>query len=200
VNSPVCRKGSGFLEVIVGVALFALIVTALQGIFGGSQRATDKVSLSSEAMRSALTVTEFLRYDTGRILLRAGEDLNVGDDGHRLDLTISGPSDPDLTKFNPVKLSYYLSQPVGRKGARRLIREDQSGPRFLESCYVKDFSCRLSQPSDASSGVRAFLEVTLVGIDGPDVRASYVTSCALPLRMASEPLPYQLIVGPVERE
>jgi hypothetical protein len=200
VSLRASEKGLGLVEVIVGISLFALILTALQGIFGGSQRATDKVSVASDAMRSALTVAEFLRYDTGRILLRKGEDLTITEDGHRLELTVSGGSDADLTKFNPVKVAYFLGPAVGRKGARRLMREDASGRRFLEGCYLKDFSCRVSEPADPSSGVRGYLEVSVVALDGPDARGSYINACSMPLRMATEPLPYQLIVGPVEAE
>jgi hypothetical protein len=190
------NSGLGMAELIIGMAIFAMLMLVFHQIHNGTQRATGKASAASEALNSSFVAVEFLRYDIGRILLRGSEDLKILDDGHRLEFTASGPSNPDLTLFNPQEMAYFLGPVVGKKGARRLFRKSADGARYLEGCYLKEFDCRLV-PGNEDNGINGYLQISLVGLDGVDARSSFASSCLIPLRIAAEPLPYQLIADPV---
>jgi hypothetical protein len=175
--------------------LFGMLILVAHGIPDGGRRAVDRASASAEALRSTLIATEFLRYDLGRALLGDLEtDISAMEDGRRLEVTIAGPTGADLNEFKPVRIAYFLQPVPGSAGAHRLVRQDGAGVRFVESCVLQDFRARIIPKGDVSA-LQAYLELTLVGTEGPQVRSRYISSALIPLRVPVEPQAYELIEG-----
>jgi hypothetical protein len=190
------RSGLTFTELMVAAVLMALLLSQVHSIFVGTTRAQEATLNATDALRSVLLVAEFLRYDVGRIYCQKEEDEpKVSDNGQRLDLVVAAPPGPDMNHPGNETVSYWVEKVRGSSKALRVMRRDAKGTRQLDACYLEDFQIRDVPPGDLSTRQR-YLEVTVQGTDGPQCKQHYVTSIVIPVRIAFEPLPYELVKAP----
>lgn len=190
------RRSTGGFTVVEGLlasVLFTLVLAMVHQLWSGSTRAADGTVEIGQAMHSVMVATEFLRFDLGRAMVHGPQSaVQVEEDGRKLTFTISGDPPADLTKFAPVKVTYFLEGPAGPGVSSRLMRQSGGSLTFLKECSLSEFLIRFV-PRGAISDHQAYVEISLCGTSGSNSQVTFVTSQLVPVGIAQDAVPYSLI-------
>lgn len=189
------RTGHTALEILVASTVLAGLLLIVHQFQSGALRMGAKTADASGALRSVTIASEFLRFDLGRVMIRdEASEIKITEDGRRLELTISDEPDADLTKFTSARVSYYVRPVPGKSDVYQLMREGPDSVRFVEECWLSEFTVNYIQPGVASDH-QAYVEISMVGVESPRATESYVSSQLIPVAVPQEPVPYELVPG-----
>lgn len=190
------RAAFTIVEVLIGLALFALVLILVWNFFIGGTQQTQKGADSSDAVRSVMIASEFIRYDVARMrLVDPSKDLAIFKDGRALSVRVPREMTPDFWYYTWDPVTYELAPPIDSNESppryQLLYRTDKDGKKPLANCYLKDMLVKIV-PIKEVSAMQAYLEVTLVGIGNPTSTTMYTQAQLLPLTLWAPPTKYEV--------
>lgn len=195
------------VEICVSLAVLVLAAALVHALYISAARGTSMSVEASDALRSVLTASEFLRTDLGEMTLQKLSDLVIAKEGRELAFSVPKRLETDLYMCDWTVVKYELERLPGATGVHRLVRSVGDQPTPLASCLLKDLRVRYVPPKgvpvpaepiyaqEGMSPFQAYLEITLVGLGSAAARQSYTASLMHPLTFARPPAPYKLLVA-----
>lgn len=199
------RSGFTLVEGIVSLSVMVLAAAMVHGLYVSAAQGTSMSVEASDALRSVLIATEFLRTDLGGMTFQKLADLKLPEDGKELGFSVPKRLEPDLYKCDWQAIRYQIETIPGYAG-HRLVRSVDDDRQPLANVWLQSFRARYvppkgarvpDEPIYAKQGVSPFqgyLEITLVGLGGAAGKQTYTASVLHPLTPARTPTPYRLLV------
>jgi hypothetical protein len=185
------RRALTLVEVLIGAAVLFLALAMIWSFFASAGTQTGRSVGSSDAVRSVLIATEFIRYDVARMrLVKATEDLAIFDDGRALSVRVPRDITADFWNYTWDPVTYRLQAVPGTE-AKVLVRQDSKSKTQLANCYLADMLVRTVDVGEASR-LQSYLEVSLVGVGGPSSKEMYTSVCLIPLTVWAPPVKYEV--------
>jgi prepilin-type N-terminal cleavage/methylation domain-containing protein len=190
------RRGYTIVEVMVGLMIMALLMVMIMTFFSSGTSQSTKGADSSDAVRSVMIASEFMRYDIARMrLVDPSKDLAIFKDGRALSVRVPREMTPDFWYYTWDPVTYELAPPVDSNENppryQMLYRTDEHGRKPLANCYLKDMLVKIV-PIKEVSAMQAYLEITLVGIGNPTSSTMYTQAQLLPLTLWAPPTKYEV--------
>lgn len=198
------RRGLTLVEVLIGASVFFLAMAMMWSFFVSASQQTGKTADSSDAVRSVMIASEFMRYDVARMrLVDPSKDLAIfnpgGDigDGRGLSMRVPREMGADFWYYTWDPVTYELKYPLGIKvedynpRPLQLWRTDSTGSKPLANCWLADMLVRVVPVGEVSE-MQAYLEITLVGLGSPGSKAMYTQAQLLPLTLWAPPTKYEV--------
>jgi hypothetical protein len=189
------------VELAVGTSIALLVMAMVYGFWAGASRSTGRSVEHSDALRSVLIASEFIRHDVSQMLYQwPSRDMAIFAGQTALGLRVPGRLDPadfwskENNVFDPV--TYTLQLVPGSRNVFRLIRKDLGGPSPLRACLLGGLHFEKIGPGVVSQD-QAYLQVTMVGVGSEKPSAFFTSSMLIPLTPMYPPVPYRL--GPQGR-
>lgn len=191
------RRGLTVVELAVSLLVAAILITLVYTVWSGATRTSRVTGAHMGAMRSVLLASHALRTDLARMMftpLSSGDqmaqgNLRIDSDGYQLQFHV--PRDVDLSTWDMalIPVSFHLRPGPGATGAYQLIRKDPDGERPIIGCLLGGIHFRFL-PRGTASPHRAFLQVTIEGIDQAKPKARFPASLLIPVSVALPPAAY----------
>jgi prepilin-type N-terminal cleavage/methylation domain-containing protein len=182
-------RGYTLVEVLVAVGIFSLVIAALYSLWHVAGAGAQKALASADGVRSCMLATESIRQDLARKIYQdRAKDLTITPDGRGLMIRVAAPLEKqsDFWTEEGDPIGYYLEPLSGSSTTYRLMRQDSTGARPVQGCFLKDLQFRQIYPR-GSSVASAFLQVTAIAPgSGPD-QEGYALSLLCPLSLATIP-------------
>ena len=194
------RHALTIVEILIGLSLLVLLFSIVWTFFGSANQQTARSSESSDAVRSVMMASEFIRYDVARMrLVDPSKDLAIFNPGAGMGRALSVRVPQDMTPdfwfytWNPVtyEMAPSLDNQDNPPRYYLLYRTDEKGKKPLANCYLKDMLVRVV-PMGEVSAMQAYLEITLVGLGGPNSNTMYTQAQLLPLTLWAPPTKYEV--------
>lgn len=191
------RRGITLVEMAIAFGIVTLLVGLVYGFYAGASASTGKSVDHSDAIRSTLVVSEFVRHDLSQMLYNfPSRDLALQADGTglslRIPLALNG-NDMWNNRFEPV--TYKLQPEAGAPGSFEVERADVTGSKRVRNCRLAGLHVVKIPPGGL--GRIDFLQVTMVGLGASRGKATYTASVVMPLIPRYPPVPYRR--GPTGR-
>lgn len=185
------------IELAVSLLVAAILVTLVYTVWSSAARSSRVTGAHLAAMRSVLIASHTLRTDISKMMftpLTAGGEmaqgnLRIDSDGHQLQFHIPRNVDIQSWTMALIPVNFYLRPITGVTGAFQLMRKDPDGERAIIGCLLGGIHFQFL-PRGAASPHRAFLQVTLEGIDQAKPRARFPASLLIPVNIALPPAAY----------
>lgn len=186
-------RAFSMVEMVISLSIFSTFTLIVWQFQSASSQQSERVYGMSDAMRSVMLATEFVRYDLGRALVHdEASAIVVDEDGQHLSLTISDEPDKDFAKFRPVRIEYQLEPVPGKPELKRLYRRSPTGRHAVKECFLTRFSCRYIDMGEISPH-QAYLELELIGTSSSNPGETFVSSQLIPVAIPIAPVPYVLL-------
>lgn len=196
------RRGLTIIEVLIGASVFFLAMAMVWTFLVGGTQQTAKSSESSDAVRSVMIASEFIRYDVSRMrLVDPSKDLaifNPGTDlgvGRGLSVRVPREMTQDFWYYTWDPVTYQLDPIMGTENMTprpyQLVRIDSNGRKPLAGCYLADMLVNVVDVGKVSE-MQAYLEITLVGLGAPGSKQMYTQAQLLPLTLWAPPVKYEV--------
>ena len=196
------RRGFTIIEILFGAAIFILIMALVWSFFVSGSQQSKASGESSDAVRSVMIASEFIRYDVARMrLVDPSKDLaifNPGTDlgvGRGLSMRVPRDMTPDFWYYTWDPVTYQLDPILGTETMvprpYQLVRIDSAGRKPLANCYLADMLVNVVDVGKVSE-MQAYLEITLVGLGAPGSKAMYTQAQLLPLTLWAPPIKYEV--------
>jgi hypothetical protein len=190
-------------EVVVAALLLVVVLGIVHSVWLHATRAVTLTMAHEDALRSAHMALEAIRVDVSRLLVQnPREDLAIlpGPDGRPgRGLCVRVPADArsgDPWRTDLVPVSFALEPIGGGRGGGRshhLSRTDAGGrTERIRGCVIRDLIVRYVTPDSLETGQsRAFIEVSVIGLDSPGGSTAHAASVLIPMNVVSAPEPYR---------
>lgn len=196
------HRGFTIVEVSIGGVLFVMILGLIWSFFVSGSQQSGRSAESSDAVRSVMIASEFIRYDVARMrLVDPAKDLaifNPGTDlgaGRGLSIRVPREMTNDFWFYTWDPVTYQLDPIMGTETMvprpYQLVRIDSNGRKPLANCYLADMLVNVVDVGTVSE-MQAYLEITLVGLGSPGSKAMYTQSQLLPLTLWAPPTKYEV--------
>jgi hypothetical protein len=191
------RRGFTVAEVMVGAVVFMMIISMLYSFYLGAANSSGKTVEASDAMRSVLLASEFIRSDLSRLLLqKADDDLVIVESGRGLSFRIAQRVAGDPWTVFMQKVEYHLVPVPGSRVAKRLVRweGDPRTATAISGCLLEDIRFQ-SMPARDSNPTQLYLGIKMVGLGSTAAKCRYTGSIYVPVNLSMHPGPYILSRG-----
>jgi hypothetical protein len=182
-------RGLTFVEVLIGTTVFFMVLALVFTFFLSGTDSSGRSVEASDALRSVLLATEFLRHDAARLVFQRSDDLKILNGGRGIGMLVVEEMGPDLWSSGTVSISYSLAPVAGAREVYQLVRQEKGPPRPISGCLLKDLLIQYV-PVGQVSALQAYLEVTMIGLGSTSARATYTGCSLLPLNPVVAPAPY----------
>lgn len=196
------RRGLTIVEVLIAASVFFLAIAMVWSFFVSGSQQSAKSAESSDAVRSVMIASEFIRYDVSRMrLVDPSKDLaifNPGTDlgvGRGLSVRVPRDMTADYWYYTWDPVTYQLDPIMGTENMTprpyQLVRIDSNGRKPLAGCYLADMLVNVVDVGKVSE-MQAYLEITLVGLGAPGSKQMYTQAQLLPLTLWAPPVKYEV--------
>lgn len=188
------KIGLTIVEMVVALVVSAILITMIYTIWSSATRTSRGTGAHLSAIQSVLIASHAIRSDLARMLLTplAGEDQMAADNlridpaGVQLQFHMPANLDDERWKVDLVPVVYFLRPVEGRKSAFQLMQRHGEQERAITGCLLGGIHFQYLAKGQVAPH-RAYLQVTLEGIDQPEPRARFPASLLIPLTQTLPP-------------
>lgn len=187
-------RGLTIVEMIVALVVAAILITMIYTIWSSATRTSRGTGAHLGAIQSVLIASQAIRSDLAKMFFTplAGENQAAADNiridpaGVQLQFHVPSNLDSQAWKLDLMPVVYFLRPIDGEKSAFQLMKRDPSGDRPIAGCLLGGIHFQYL-PKGEVAPYRAYLQVTLEGIDHPQPRARFPASLLIPLTQTLPP-------------